>query len=452
MSARIETEAGPNPVRPLALLAGTDATRPLAWRRGVPVPAAVFAADVAQLAAALPSAAYVVNLCEDRYRFLVAFCAAAVAGQTNLLPPSRAPQAVADVLQAYPRSYVLSDAAVASTSARVFVMADPASTPATPMSRLPDIDANHVVAIGFTSGSTGAPKANPKTWGAVCASSAFNAALLCGAGAAHIVATVPPQHMYGLEMSVLLPLRSAASIHAGHPFFPADVAAALAAVPAPRLLVTTPFHLRALMQDGAALPTVAAIVSATAPLDVALARAAEERYRTDVVEVFGSTETCVIAHRRTAREDAWQLYDGVELHPQPDGTLVSAPYFAAPTLLQDVVELLPERRFLLRGRNSDLLEIAGKRASLGELTRRLLAIPGVEDGVVFQQEPDANGVARLAALAVAPGLRETDIASALRAAIDPVFLPRPLRLIAALPRNGAGKLPREDLLRALRDP
>ena len=65
---------------------------------------------------------------------------------------------------------------------------------------------------------------------------------------------------------------------------------------------------------------------------------------------------------------------------------------------------------MLRGRNADMLEIAGKRASLGDLTRKLLAVPGVEDGVVFQlDDADAMGVRRIAALAVAPGLDEATI-------------------------------------------
>jgi acyl-coenzyme A synthetase/AMP-(fatty) acid ligase len=221
-------------------------------------------------------------------------------------------------------------------------------------------------------------------------------------------------------------------------------------VPAPRLLVTTPVHLRALLREAPALPPLAAIVCATAPLDAELAQAAEARYGTRLIEVFGSTETCVIAHRRSAADAPWQLYDGITLAPQPDGTLVEAPHFLAATLLQDIVELLPSRQFILRGRNSDLLEIAGKRASLGDLNRRLLALPGVEDGVVFALPPDACGVARLAALVVAPASSEAQILDGLRQALDPVFLPRPLRRVAALPRNAAGKLPREALLAALR--
>ena len=118
--------------------------------------------------------------------------------------------------------------------------------------------------------------------------------------------------------------------------------------------------------------------------------------------------------------------------------------------LADLVEVLADGRFHLRGRNADLLEIAGKRASLGDMTRKLLAIPGVRDGVVFQLDAAGpDGVRRIAALAVAPELGERAILAALRTCIDPVFLPRPLKRVACLPRNDTGKLPRQALVALL---
>ena len=139
------------------------------------------------------------------------------------------------------------------------------------------------------------------------------------------------------------------------------------------------------------------------------------------------------------------------MHPRPDGTLVSAAHLPLPITLADLVEREDDGRFHLRGRQADLLEIAGKRASLGDLTRRLLAIPGVVDGVVLQlDEGDARGVARVAALVVSPKLDEAAILAMLRESIDPVFLPRPLRRVAALPRSETGKLPRSELLKLLR--
>ena len=451
MSAVVERAAN---ARPLVSIAQPD--RAFAWLDGRPLTVARFLADVHAAAAALPAACYAVNLCEDRYAFLVGFCAVATRGQTNLLPPSRAPAAIEEVLTGHPGSYVLGDEPRDGLSAHYVPLRVDGADPRGELA-VPGIDAEQIVAIGFTSGSTGHPKANPKTWATVRASTAQNActlsdALGLGAGdLAHIVATVPPQHMYGLELSVLLPLLGPFAVHAGRPFFPADVAAALAGVPAPRLLVTTPIHLQALLRDIAELPAVAAITSATAPLSRELAAEAEARYGAPVVELFGSTETCVIAHRRTTRERAWHLYPDVVLRPQPDGTLVDAPYFGQPVLLQDVVEILPDHAFHLCGRNADLVEIAGKRASLADLTRRLLALGGVTDAVALQlEEEDGAGVRRIAALVVAPGRCESALLDELRHAVDPVFLPRPLRCVDALPRNETGKLARAVVLEALK--
>ena len=434
----------------LPLLGSADIARTVAWRRGHPVDAGSFLADVAAIAAELPERPFAINLCEDRYAFLAAFCAIAGRGQTNLLPAARTPAAIAETLAAYPGSHALGDSDAFGASVRRIPTLGTNGRRTT----IPSLDPAQTVAIGFTSGSTGLPKAQAKTWGSLHASTAANARGLApylpSGTPAHIVATVPPQHMYGIEMSVLLPLLGPFAVHDGHPLFPADIAAALACVDAPRVLVTTPVHLRALLREPLELPPLAAITSATAPLPQELAAAAEARYGAPVVEVFGSTETCVIAQRRCALGEEWRLRDGVTLRPQPDGTLVEAAHFKAPVALADLVEILPDQRFRLRGRHADLVEIAGKRASLGDLTRRLGALDGVEDAAVFQlDDADAAGVRRIAALVVAPTRSETDLLDELRRSIDPVFLPRPLRKVTALPRNGTGKLPRSKLLAAL---
>jgi acyl-coenzyme A synthetase/AMP-(fatty) acid ligase len=427
--------------------------RILALVDGRPVSLAAFLRQVRGVAESLPPDRNAVNLCEDRYRFLVAFCAVAMRGQATLLPASRAPAAIDDALAMDPDAYCLGDAALATPPPRYRRLPHALPERDGPP---PAVDDCALAAIGFTSGSSGRPSAHRKTWGGFRVSNAQNLAALAdlwptGASPA-IVATVPQQHMYGMEMSVLLPLLGGAAVHAGRPLLPSDVAACLEQAGEPRLLVTTPVHLRALLGSGLGLPPLAGIVSATAPLSQELAARAEDRYGCQVRELFGATETCVLAQRRTARDPAWTAYPAVRLQPQPDGTRVQAAHLAGPVLLADRVEPLEGGRFLLRGRNADLLEIAGKRASLGDLTRRLLAIDGIQDAVVFQLGEDGDPVRRIAALAVAPGLDEAAILAALRASCDPVFLPRRLRLVSALPRNETGKLPRQALLDLLDGP
>ncbi len=404
-------------------------------------------ARAATLASTLPPAPGAVNLCEHRGNFLIAIVALLIRDQACLLPPSRAPAVIEEVMREHPGCHCVDDAVVDRGSAAIV----------TTRVELHAIAPERSVLVGYTSGSTGRPQPNPKTWATLVAATGLNAArireAIPAAHSAHrpwILATVPSQHMYGIETAVLLPLLADMGLHAAHPLFPADIATALAELPEPRILVTTPVHLRALLESDIDLPPVAVVVSATAPLAPEVARRVEQRYGTALVEFFGSTETCVIASRRSAHEVAWRPYPGVSLRPVEACTEVNAPWFAAPTLLQDALEVGADGTFVVRGRNADMVEVGGKRASLADLTRRLLSVPGVSDGVVFQ--PDRVGdapVQRLAALVVAEGLSETAVLEQLASGMDPVFLPRPLVFVSRLPRNEMGKLPREQLLAAL---
>lgn len=436
-------------LRPLAC---GEPQRLFAFGNGRRITLARFLAEVRGVAATLPQASHVVNLCEDRYRFLVALCAAAMRGQVTLLPPSRAPATVLDACNSHHDSYCIGDQPLSPSPPRYLLLPDGLPQQDGPT---PEVAEDALAVVGFTSGSTGVPVANPKTWRSFRTGTAQNLTALRHLWPqdeqAHVVATVPPQHMYGIEMSVLMPLFGPIAVHAGRPFFPQDVADALQEAGGNVLLVTTPVHLRALLESGIRFPRIAGIVSATAPLPAELAAAAEQRFGCEVRETFGSTETCIIAHRRTAQETPWTLMPGVCITPRPDGSEVRGPHLPAAVVLADLVEIPAEGRFELRGRNADLLEIAGKRASLGDLTRKLQAVPGVCDGVILQLDDDRHGVRRIAALAVAPDVSDEQILQALRCSVDPVFLPRVLKRVPALPRNETGKLPRAQMLALLRE-
>jgi acyl-CoA synthetase (AMP-forming)/AMP-acid ligase II len=446
MSAVIQ----PGASSPLSSIAVGHARRAVVFDEHGDVPLDRFLAQVRGVAATLPAAAHAINLCEDRYPLPGRFCAVAMRGQTK--PPAalaRPRRGGTKRWRNIPDSYCIGDGDLAPAPARYPAPARRAArthrrhpAPRRRCARRHRLHLRQHRPPARESENLGQlpPQHRAEPGGVVD---------LWPEGDAHLVATVPPQHMYGMEMSVLLPLLGPVAVHAARPFFPEDVARALAHARGPRILVTTPVHLRALLVSDCVLPPLRAIVSATAPLSAELARQAEARFGCEVREVFGSTETCVIARRRTAYETAWTPLPGVRVAPQPDGTAVHAPHLAAPVVLADLVEVEADGRFVLRGRNADLLEIAGKRASLGDMTRKLLAIPGVEDGIVFQLDSTGEGgVRRIAALAVAPSLDEASILAALRRKIDPVFLPRPLRCVATLPRNETGKLPCE-LLAAL---
>ncbi|MFZ2236916.1 MAG: AMP-binding protein, partial [Dokdonella sp.] len=241
MSAAVNSTS-PAGAQPLAI--GPD-DRNLAFESGQSHSLDRFLGQVRGVAEALPPGHHAVNLCDDRYRFLVAFCAVALRGQVTLLPTSRAPLVIADVLDEYADSYTLGDGPLSPQPPRYWQMPQVLPELDGP---LPTILDDAVVAIGFTSGSTGSPTANVKTWASFRTSTAQNLAALHDLWPADalpsVVATVPPQHMYGMELSVVLPLIGPAAVHSARPFFHADVACVLDEIPEPRLLVTTPVHLR----------------------------------------------------------------------------------------------------------------------------------------------------------------------------------------------------------------
>ncbi|MFA5628187.1 MAG: AMP-binding protein [Thiohalomonadaceae bacterium] len=422
----------------------------IAWQRGRPVRWIDFISQAQALADNLPEASHAVNLCEDRYLFLLAFVALLLRGQVNLLPPCRTPWAVEKTSLNYPDSYCLVEHHIDELKLPQHVLKlDPA--PAKQLSPL-IIPQEQLAVIIFTSGSTGSPQPQRKYWGDLVRSVArgLESFKLDADAGGIIVATVPPQHMYGLETSILFPLLGNLAVHSGRPFFPADLHQALNEVPGPRVLITTPMHLRACVEAELSWPDTALIISATAPLTDDLARVAEQAFACEVHEIYGSTETGSIAHRHTLSGHEWLPYGGVKVTCADGVCRATAEYLREPTLLNDIIEVY-EDYFLLLGRNNDMVNIAGKRASLSELTQRLLAIPGIKDAAVLMLDEGNERVGRLSAMVVAEQLSVSDIQQKLLLYLDPVFIPRLMYLVPKLPRNETGKLPRNALLAMLQD-
>jgi acyl-coenzyme A synthetase/AMP-(fatty) acid ligase len=417
-----------------------------AWWQNRPVSTRRFIQQVQQVAARLPEAGYAINLCEDRYLFLVGFVALLLRRQVNLLPPNRARRVVEAVAADYPGSYCLVDKPLPELElAQHLIAIDEAALPAA--GALPELQAEQIVATVFTSGSTGQARANSKCWGELyLGAQETEVALGLPQDGATVVATVPPQHMFGLETSVILPLVTALSVHGSRPFFPDDLRRVLAGLQAPVALVTTPVHLRTCSEAGLDWPSLELILSATAPLAVATAARAEQLFACEVHEIYGSTETGAIATRRTIEGERWQLHPDLALQRVGDGVQVSGGHLSQPVTLNDALQLMPDGRFTLEGRHSDMIKIAGKRASLGDLNLQLQSVPGIEDGVFVVPEADHSPGTRLMALVVAPQLETAAIQSALQERLDPVFLPRPIYRVERLPRNETGKLPREAVL------
>jgi acyl-coenzyme A synthetase/AMP-(fatty) acid ligase len=417
-----------------------------AYREGRAVGVAEYLRHVAQVAAALPERRHLLNVCADRYHFAVGFGAALVRGQLSLLPPNVTPDLIERLVSRYPDVYCLSDQGPGPAGLETLpfpaVAAGGSATPAVPTIQ----EAQPAVSV-FTSGSTGEPVPYRKTWGSLVRSALAELdrlGILAQPGTT-VLGTVPPQHSYGLESTVLMVMQGGLAMHASRPFFPADIRTELESLPRPRCLVTTPTHLRVLLSEPDELSRVDLVLCATAPLSPQLAMQAESRFSAPLHEIYGCTEAGQIASRRTTETEEWRALAGVTLRADRQGTWVNGGHVESEILLSDVVELRGRGRFLMHGRTADLVNIAGKRTSLAHLNYHLNSIEGVLDGVFLLPEEDGDAVARLMAFVVAPTHTAQTLMNELRQRIDAAFLPRPLCFVEALPRSVTGKLPRRAL-------
>jgi hypothetical protein len=132
------------------------------------------------------------------------------------------------------------------------------------------------------------------------------------------------------------------------------------------------------------------------------------------------------------------------------GLLVDSPWIdpagPRPFPVADRGELRPGGRFVLLGRRDGVVKVGSKRVALRELEERLLAIPGVRDAAALAQpSPGLRGTELWVAVA-ADGLAPAAVRDALSGWLEPVALPRRIRVVPALPREATGKLRREVLV------
>lgn len=298
----------------------------------------------------------------------------------------------------------------------------------------------------YTSGSTGAPVGHRHDSRFFEAGAmAWRRILAVDDGPIGMVVTVPGQHMFGFESSVLLPLGSqAVTVLDERPFFAADIVKALYAVSGRRVLILTPLHLRALVETGLRPPSIDRAVVATAPLDAELAARGENLLGGPIFEVYGSTETGMLATRRTALGEDFCLREDIDLVIEPDGRATAYGAFLGDGLVLNDRLARTSTGFRLVARDQDLLKVAGKRASLAGLTAALNDLPMVRDGIVLppaeQGDGDDHSARPVAAVVVEPGTSAEDIRRGMRQRVPSVFVPRRVAILDDLPRTAVGKV------------
>jgi acyl-coenzyme A synthetase/AMP-(fatty) acid ligase len=428
----------------ISLLSSCLIDRPIAFFEGRVIRTTQFLSHVKSFSKILKKHQYNINLCENRYHFLVVFAASALLKQISLLPSSRLQSELERLKNDYSDSYQISDSTVAQickteTNEIHFAKEDLL------------IKKEQIVAIVFTSGTTGTPTAHSKTWGQLVGGAkrvkqrfSFNKT------AQHtIVATVPPQHMFGFETTIIYPLVNEIMVHADCPFYPLDINNTLSQIISPVILITTPLHLKICHNAKINWHNIDFIISATAALSYETALKTEDKLKTKVLEIYGCSEVGAIATRHISKSNKWQLLENYVLNNQ-DSTILTLPEYKDAIIIPDTVKIYDGYYFELLQRNNDLIKIGGKRESLSNLTQKLKNMEGVEDCIFLIPDKKAHQRVHLIAFVVAPKLEVKEVREYLLNFIDPVFLPKPIRFFEELPYNEFGKLPKANLLALLK--
>ncbi|WP_435929822.1 AMP-binding protein [Dryocola sp. BD613] len=375
-------------------------------------------------------------LCFDNsYWFIVALLASLHAGKTPLLPGHCREAQLREQRSLF--SGVLTDLPLELNC--------PVINPQTLSSRLPHPlppVAHDAGVILFTSGSTGEPSQIFKSVHALNEESAW-LAKLWGSDLkdCRVVASVSHQHMYGLTFRIVLPMTLGLACDVSMIHFPEQLAAHASF---PLLFISSPAFLKRL-DTSLSAPPCRKTLSAAGVLDDETAQRAGQWLGEAVCEIYGTTETGVLAWRQHhSAALPWQPFPDVEFIAREEGWSVRSPLIdAGECSLDDNLEFTRQGEFRLLGRRDRIVKIEEKRVSLSEIERRLLALPGVRDAavvpIVRAGRMTLGAVVVPDDAATLPAKDKTRWRQALRQWLEPVAIPRYWRIVERLPLNSQSK-------------
>ncbi|MFC5833559.1 class I adenylate-forming enzyme family protein [Nonomuraea insulae] len=329
-------------------------------------------------------------------------------------------------------------------------------------------EASTAEVLQLTSGSTGEPRIVRHPAGNIIKGARLYRDLYGYTADDKVLLPVSCAHSFGLVGGLAAALTSGAELLTLSDFSVKAIREGL--IDGASIVLGSPLLYRMLAASGPIrAPALRVALSSGGPLDVETAAAAERILHRPVLQVYGTTETGLIACRRPADQDIapesvgsavpgveWRLAQGKLLvrtstmligYAGPAGTEPGADGFYD---TGDLAEVDEQGRLLLTARKATFINIGGRKVNPRAVERRAEEHPSISQarvfGLVHEHEEEIH-----AALVVGDGPRPalTDVVRFLRAGLAPHEIPRHLHFVDRLPTTSLGKVSLPDLLKLI---
>jgi len=387
-------------------------------------------------------------VCTDNKALLAAALVASLSGGPRLvLPYAFSRQAFTEVLETLPLSLLLADRPADFPPGPEVIF--PETLQQAPIASDTFLDPDEPFLMLFTGGSTGKSKVWSKTPRNMLAEARHLSGKFSITPGDIFLSTVPPQHIYGLLFTILIPFISSARILDGIYTYPREMLRAAQEHRA-SVLVSVPAHYRVLKTDDLERHDLRLAFSSAGMLDKEDAGYFYQKTGMDITEVYGSTETGGVATRRRSIDgDLWNAMEPVDWKIR-EARLHVRSAFISPELPRDAegffatadrADSEDDQRFILRGRADDIVKIGGKRVDLTAVQLKLKEIPGVRDAVVISI-PTGNGRQNELAALVATNLDVLHVRRHIAAVSEAYAVPKRIAVVEEIPVTSTGKYDR----------
>ncbi|GLS83171.1 AMP-binding protein [Paraferrimonas haliotis] len=302
----------------------------------------------------------------------------------------------------------------------------------------------------FTSGSSGEPTQISKTLQLLEREAQELQQQFCSdEPVTRVTASVAHNHIYGLLFRVVWPLLANRPFDCG---LIEHEEALMLQLTKQTLFVASPAFLERLGQMEQLQGQCHSVFSSGGPLSFEAVESCSKRLQCRPIEVYGSTETGGIAFRqRQHANQPWQAFSCVELAIHNQCLVVRSPYIeAAYFATKDQVELQDSNLFSLVGRQDRIVKIAEKRVSLDEIELALKQSSLVDDCAALAVT-QGKQLRIVCAVALSEEGKQhyasqghswlwRELRKCLSGLLEPVALPRKIKVVGFIPRNSQFKL------------